>query len=119
MTSFALDEQSSILNSTPNITSPVEPSSPAETFHTPAPVTSLVMSTSDNSEVISSNDETILEKNDSDNILHASKEHKEKDEHKEKLKAEKKAAKKLMKELTICKIILEEMEVNLMASKCY
>lgn len=112
MTSFALDEQSSILNSTPNITSPAEPSSPIQTFHTPAPVTSLVMSTSDNSEVISSNDENNLEKNDSDNMLHASKEHKEKDEHKEKMKAEKKAAKKLMKELTICKIILEEMEVK-------
>lgn len=53
-----------------------------------------------------------MDKSDSDNF-HSSKEHRDKDEQKEKLKAEKKAAKKLLKELTICKIILEEMEVSL------
>lgn len=37
---------------------------------------------------------------------------KERDDLKERLKAEKKAAKKLMKEMNICKIILEEMEVK-------
>lgn len=67
---------------------------------------------SDNSEILSCNEENNLEKSDSDNMIHPLKEHKEKDEHKEKQKAEKKAAKKLMKELTICKIILEEMEVK-------
>jgi ABC-type oligopeptide transport system substrate-binding subunit len=36
---------------------------------------------------------------------------KERDDLKEKLKAEKKAAKKLVKEMAICKIMLEEMEV--------
>lgn len=111
LTSFSLDEQS-ILNSTTNASIPIEPSSPPQTFNTPAPVTALTVSASDNSEVVSSNEENNIDKNDSDNILHTSKEHKEKDEHKEKLKAEKKAAKKLMKELTICKIILEEMEVD-------
>lgn len=40
------------------------------------------------------------------------KECKERDDLKEKLKAEKKAAKKLLKEMAICKIILEEMEVS-------
>ena len=106
-----LDEQSSILNSTTNATIPNdEPSSPPQTFNAPAPVPS--MSASDNSEVVSSNDENNIDRNDSDNIPHAPKEHKEKDEQKEKIKAEKKAAKKLMKELTICKIILEEMEVH-------
>lgn len=66
----------------------------------------------DTSEVNSSNEENNAEKNDSDSMLHLSKEHKEKDDFKEKMKAEKKAAKKLVKELTICKIILEEMEVT-------
>lgn len=37
---------------------------------------------------------------------------KEKDEHKEKAKADKKATKKILKEMSICKIILEEMEVS-------
>jgi hypothetical protein len=37
---------------------------------------------------------------------------KEKDDHKEKAKADKKATKKILKEMSICKIILEEMEVN-------
>lgn len=66
----------------------------------------------DTSEVNSSNEENNAEKNDSDSTIHLSKEHKEKDDFKEKMKAEKKAAKKLVKELTICKIILEEMEVT-------
>lgn len=105
MTSFSLDDQSSILNSTP--IAQAEPTSPKETFHSPAPVTM-----ADNNDVISSNDENNLDKNDSDNTLNTSKEHKEKDEQKEKIKAEKKAAKKLTKEMTICKIILEEMEVR-------
>lgn len=110
MTSFSMDEQSSILNSTPIAVNPKEPSLPRDTFHSPAPVsTSAVVS--DNSEVVSSNEENNAEKNDSDSMIHSSKDHKEKDEHKEKIKADKKAAKKLMKELTICKIILEEMEV--------
>lgn len=108
-----IDDQSSMLNSTPIAITTTEPTSPAEPFHSPAPVSSLAIA-SDNSEVISSNDdENNAEKNDSDNMIHLSKEHKDKDEHKEKMKAEKKAAKKLMKELTICKIILEEMEVCL------
>lgn len=103
-----MDEQSTILNSTPIPSNTiVEPTSPS--FNIPAPVTSLATPASDNSEVISSNDENNGEKTDSDNMPHP---HKEKDEHKEKIKAEKKAAKKLMKELTICKIILEEMEVR-------
>ena len=54
MTSFSMDEQSTILNSTPVETvAPVEPKSPNETFHSPAPVTATV----DNNDVISSNDE--------------------------------------------------------------
>lgn len=40
---------------------------------------------------------------------------KERDDLKERLKAEKKAAKKLMKEIHICKIILEEMEVIILS----
>lgn len=108
MKSFSLDEQSTILNSTANASTPIEPSSPPQTFNTPAPVNT--MSASDNSEVVSSNDENNIDRNDSDSVHH--KEQREKDDHKEKLKAEKKAAKKLMKELTICKIILEEMEVT-------
>lgn len=112
MTSISMDEQQpSILNSTPITTLPTEPLSPAQAFSTPAPVTTSAIP-SDNSEILSCNDENNLEKSDSDNMIHPLKEHKEKDEHKEKQKAEKKAAKKLMKELTICKIILEEMEVK-------
>lgn len=111
LTSFSLDEQSSVLNSTPNVINPVEPSSPS--FHTPAPpVVTSPTSAPENNEVNSSNDENNAEKNDSDSMLHTSKEHKERDDHREKVKAEKKAAKKLIKEITICKIILEEMEVN-------
>lgn len=107
MTSFSMDEQSSILNSTPVAAAPaVDPAPPNETFHTPAPVTNVA----DNNEVISSNDENNLDRNDSDNTLNSS--HKDKDDQKEKIKAEKKAAKKLIKELTICKVILEEMEVR-------
>lgn len=107
MTSFSMDEQSSILNSTPVSAPPaVDPAPPNETFHTPAPATNAA----DNNEVISSNDENNLERNDSDNTLNSS--HKDKDDQKEKIKAEKKAAKKLIKELTICKVILEEMEVR-------
>lgn len=96
--SFSMDDQPSILNSTPipNVTNSAEP--PA--FNPPAPVLTLAT----DSEVISSNDENNAEKNDSDNVIASPK---------EKAKAEKKAAKKLMKELTICKIILEEMEVRL------
>lgn len=89
----------------------VEPSSPS--FHTPAPpVVTAPTSTLENNEVNPNNEENNAEKNDSDSMLHSSKEHKEKDDHREKIKAEKKAAKKLIKEITICKIILEEMEVN-------
>lgn len=118
MTSFSMDEQSSILNSTPIAVNPKEPSLPPDTFHSPAPVsTSAVVS--DNSEVVSSNEENNAEKNDSDSMIHSSKDHKDKDEHKEKIKADKKAAKKLMKELTICKIILEEMEVWWLLVSCY
>lgn len=118
MNSFTIDDQSSILNSTPIPVNPTEPTSPATPFHSPAPVSSLAVA-SDNSEVVSSNDENNVEKNDSDNMIHPmSKEHKDKDEHKEKMKAEKKAAKKLMKELTICKIILEEMEVSFQTNDC-
>lgn len=109
MTSFCLEEQSSILNSTPNNATLVEPSSPS--FQSPAPVTSLTALASDNSEMISSNDENNADKNDSEIVLNTSKDLKDKDEQKEKVKAEKKAAKRLIKELTICKIILEEMEV--------
>lgn len=97
------------MNSTPIAIPLVEPLSPS--FHTPAPISNLTALISDNSEVVSSNDENNGEKNDPDNV-HFCKEQKEKDDQKEKAKAEKKAAKKLMKELTICKIILEEMEVN-------
>lgn len=116
LNSFTIDDQSSILNSTPITLNATEPLSPVAPFHSPAPVSSQAVA-SDNSEVVSSNDENNVEKNDSDNVIH-SKEHKDKDEHKEKLKAEKKAAKKLMKELTICKIILEEMEVSFQSSCC-
>lgn len=109
MTSFSMDEQSSILNSTPITAAPAaDPSPPNETFHSPAPV----INVADNNEVISSNDENNLEKNDSENALNSPKEPKDKDDQKEKIKAEKKAAKKLIKEMTICKIILEEMEVR-------
>lgn len=111
MTSFSMDEQSSILNSTPvtAATPAFDSAPPNETFHTPAPVTNVA----DNNEVSSGNDEN-LEKNDSDNTLNSS--HKDKDDQKEKIKAEKKAAKKLIKELTICKVILEEMEVREMVN---
>lgn len=83
---------------------PVEPESPAQSFNIPAPVSSAAI-TSDTSEIMSSNDENNAEK-------HDPKENRDKEEQKEKIKTEKKAAKKLIKELTICKIILEEMEVN-------
>jgi hypothetical protein len=109
VTSF---DDSTILNSTPISKNPSEPTSPLQTFHTPAPVLAPVNSNLDTSEALSSNEESnVPEKNDSDGAINSSKEHKDKDEHKEKVKAEKKAAKKLLKELTICKIILEEMEV--------
>jgi hypothetical protein len=111
ITSFCLDEQSSILNSTPNNLTPIEPLSPS--FQSPAPVSLLTALAPDVREV-SSNDENNAEKNDTEIVTNAAKDHKEKDEHKEKIKAEKKAAKRLIKELTICKIILEEMEVSLL-----
>lgn len=108
MTSF---EDSAILNSTPNSKIPQEPASPPQSFNTPAPVTAA--SNNDVAENLSGNEETIAtDKNDTDSFSNSVKEHKDKDEQKEKLKAEKKAAKKLLKELTICKIILEEMEVR-------
>lgn len=110
MTSF---DDTTILNSTPNAKNTPEPLSPPQTFHTPAPVLTVSNSNMDTSEVLSGNeDANVPEKNDSDGVINSSKEHKDKDEHKEKVKAEKKAAKKLLKELTICKIILEEMEVK-------
>lgn len=111
ITSFTLDEQS-ILNSTPISTTPVALSPPQQTFHTPAPVTSLPSADMENNEVVCSNDENNGDKHDSDNILNSSKEHRDKDELREKIKAEKKAAKRLLKELTICKIILDELEVH-------
>lgn len=107
MTSF---EDSTILNSTPNSKTPQEPSSP-QSFHTPAPV--IATSNNEGVENTSGNEETnTSDKNDTDSFSNPVREHKDKDEQKEKLKAEKKAAKKLLKELTICKIILEEMEVR-------
>lgn len=111
MTSF---DDTTILNSTPNPKNTPEPMSPPpQTFNTPAPVLNVSNSNMDTSEVLSGNeDANVPDKNDSDGVINSSKEHKDKDEHKEKVKAEKKAAKKLLKELTICKIILEEMEVK-------
>lgn len=111
MTSF---EDPTILNSTPIPKNPPEPASPQQTFNTPAPVLAVSNSNNDTNEVLSGNEDTVNtpDKNDSDTILNSSKEFKDKDDIKEKIKAEKKAAKKLLKELTICKIILEEMEVN-------
>lgn len=107
MTSF---DDSAILNSTPNSKHLTEPTSPQETFHSPAPV--LAVSNANNDvndvEISSIENNSTPEKNDSDSVVNSSK---DKDEFKEKVKAEKKAAKKLLKELTICKIILEEMEV--------
>jgi hypothetical protein len=101
MTSF---DDSAILNSTPNSKTPQEPSSPQSI---PAPV-----ATSNDGDASGNEETNATDKNDTDSFSNSVKEHKDKDEQKEKMKAEKKAAKKLLKELTICKIILEEMEVR-------
>lgn len=62
----------------------------------------------DENEVVSEADDTNTNTHNSPTTKCSSK---ERDDLKERLKAEKKAAKKLMKEIHICKIILEEMEV--------
>jgi len=108
MASFTMEDQS-IMNSTSiaNATDsslPSLPPSPSHTFQTPAPVTHMAES---NDNIVSS-DELDRDKSEEENAYCSSK---EKEDQREKLKAEKKAIKKIMKELTICKVILEEMEV--------
>ena len=109
MTSF---DDSTILNSTPNSKVLQEPASPPP-CDTPVAVTAISNSITDAGENLSGQEETnVADKADVDSFSNSVKEHKDRDEQKDKMKAEKKAAKKLLKELTICKIILEEMEVN-------
>lgn len=113
MASFCLDEQSSILNSTVVNETSSPPSPIPTTFQSPAPVlNSNVSQQLDNNEAVSANEESDHSPVKSDNEMSNLHSQREKDEQKEKIKAERKAAKKLIKEMTICKIILEEMEVD-------
>lgn len=109
MTSFVMDEQSSILNSTP-VAEPPPPESPIQTFQTPANVSSEPPPDNHEPAPPPPNDENNGEKHESTETISSPKENK--DEIKEKIKADKKAAKRLLKELTICKIILDELEVG-------
>lgn len=139
MTSFSIDEHSSMNNTLPNLnssdTTPQIINSPQPPPPLPPPIAqnssypkienNITAPTSTNNINIINNTTTTTTNTDgseietSDSNTHNSplkdkeKDSKERDDLKEKLKAEKKAAKKLLKEMAICKIILEEMEVIL------
>ena len=119
MTSFLIDEQSTTTSALPtNETSshntlsipPIPPSqNSCATSKTPT-------ANADTSIASLQSDENDMSEEVSDSNTHNSpskyNNSKERDDLKEKLKAEKKAAKKLVKEMAICKVMLEEMEVN-------
>lgn len=117
MTSFSIDEHSSMNNTIPNLTSadttPQISNTPNLPPILPQNVTTKVNNDNNTSTNNDDNETEISDTNTQNNSSPIKeKDSKERDDLKEKLKAEKKAAKKLMKEMTICKVILEEMEVS-------
>lgn len=128
MTSFSIDEHSSMNNTIPTLNS--ADTTPQISNIIPPPAVNVVQNVTstppstavtvkiNNDNNTSNNDDNETEISDINITQNNSspikeKDSKERDDLKEKLKAEKKAAKKLMKELAICKVILEEMEVSL------
>lgn len=118
MTSFSIDEHSSMNNTIPNLTSAdttPQISSTLPPIILPQSATIATKVNNDNN-TSTNNDDNETEISDTNTQNNSSpikeKDSKERDDLKEKLKAEKKAAKKLMKEMAICKVILEEMEVS-------
>ncbi|KAG5678274.1 hypothetical protein PVAND_007963 [Polypedilum vanderplanki] len=123
MTSFSIDEHSSMNNTIPNLNSSDMTSTNANVANLNSSPTAQNTSSKgltnndDNETEISdsnthSNSSPIKDKIESGGFNKEGSNTKERDDLKEKLKAEKKAAKKLVKEMAICKIILEEMEVH-------
>ena len=118
MTSFSIDEHSSMNNTIPNLTPADTTPQISNTPNLPPILPQNVTATKVNNDnnTSTNNDENETEISDTNTQNNSSpikeKDNKERDDLKEKLKAEKKAAKKLMKEMAICKVILEEMEVR-------
>jgi hypothetical protein len=119
MTSFSIDEHSSMNNTIPNLTSADTTPQISNTLPPiilPQSATTIATKVNNDNNTSTNNDDNETEISDTNTQNNSSpikeKDSKERDDLKEKLKAEKKAAKKLMKELAICKVILEEMEVS-------
>ena len=118
MTSFSIDEHSSMNNTIPNLTSAdttpqISNTLPPIILPQSATIATKVNNDNNTSTNNDDNETEISDTNTQNNsITIKEKDSKERDDLKEKLKAEKKAAKKLMKEMAICKVILEEMEVS-------
>lgn len=120
MTSFSIDEHSSMNNTiptlnpadtTPQISSTLPPVNVVPTSVAATKVNDNNTSTNNDENETEISDTNITQTNSSSSPI-KEKDNKERDDLKEKMKAEKKAAKKLMKEMAICKVILEEMEVS-------
>ena len=106
-------------NTIPNLTSADTTPQISSTPNLPPILPQIVATTKVNNDnnTSTNNDDNETEISDTNTQNNSSpikeKDSKERDDLKEKLKAEKKAAKKLMKEMAICKVILEEMEVSI------